>query len=222
MNISINFFRPEYFGLESFPVIEKIIQDLDVFVWNPQDTESESLPKKFPIGYFQNQWIRHNNQVTKDQLSELSFDYLPRDYSNYMWKFSYNRQALQNSLTEDIFVAGFILLKSNSDSNIYTTCVWPDHIPVILPLVDYIIISRKKKKLFRSVEESGLVAYADVMKELGEYFEYYSSDIPNLKILRQEQADLIGTKFNSLKIWKTTKEFGTGVWKDTFVNVKTE
>src|ERR1700712_5309575 len=34
---SLNFFRPRFFGLESFPIIDKLVDDLDLFIFDPQD-----------------------------------------------------------------------------------------------------------------------------------------------------------------------------------------
>src|SRR5258705_6304569 len=53
----INFFRPRFFGLETFPIIDKLIEDLDLYVLNPQDNEQPDFPIKFKQGALLDSWI---------------------------------------------------------------------------------------------------------------------------------------------------------------------
>ena len=219
-SFSINFFRPRFFGFEIFPIIEKFINDLDLYVLDPQDETDPDNPRKFPQGYFQEQWIRHNDKVTLDQFDELNFLFLPVEKSNYLWWFQTHREELQESLTEDIFVPGYFVLKNKENEQLYTACVWPEHIPIILPQVDYLIVQKKYKRLFKTVEESGLVSYDTIISQFGEYFEDFEYSLPDLKVIRQSNADQIEKKFNALKLGKTVTDFGSGVAFDSFVNVK--
>lgn len=156
-SFSINFFRPRFFGLEIFPIIEKFINDLDLYVLDPQDETDAGNPKKFTIGYFREQWIRHNDRVTLDLFTELNFEYLPVDKSNYLWWFQMHREELQNTLSDDIFVPGYFVIKSKEDGQLYTACVWPQHIPIILPPVDYLIIQKNIKSFLKMLKKVGLL-----------------------------------------------------------------
>jgi len=218
-SFSINFFRPRYFALEIFPIIEKLIDELDLYILNSQDEDDAENPRKFEKGYLQDQWIRHNDQVSVSNFVELNFKFMPPEKSNAMWWFQLHRTELQDSFVEDIFVPGFFVINNKEDNKLYTACVWPQHIPIILPVVDYVIIQKEYKSLFKTVKESGLVSYDAILKELRDYFEDFDHAIPNLKVLKQYNADKIKQKFNSLKIDKTVEEFGSGVGKDGFVNV---
>lgn len=219
-SFSINFFRPRFFGFEIFPIIEKLINDLDLYVLDPQDETDPDNPRRFPQGYFQEQWIRHNDKVTLDQFKELKFLFLPVEKSNYLWWFQMHREELQESLTEDIFVPGYFVLNNKEDEQLYTACVWPKHISIILPPVNYLIVQKKYKKLFKTVEESGLVSYDTIISQFGDYFEDFDYSVPDLKVIRQSNADKIEKKFNALKLGKTVTDFGSGVAFDSFVNVK--
>jgi hypothetical protein len=219
-SFSINFFRPRFFGLEIFPIVEKFISDLDLFVLDSQDETDPDNPRKFLVGYFQEQWIRHNDRVTIDQFTELNFEYLPVDKSNYLWWFQSHREEFQNSLTEDIFVPGYFVLKNKEDRQLYTACIWPQHISIILPPVDFLIVQKEYKKLFKKVEESGLTPYDTILSEFADDFEDYEYEIPKLKVFRNTGSDKIKKKFNSLKLVKTVSEFGGGVGFDSFVNVR--
>ena len=219
-SFSINFFRPRFFGLEIFPIIEKFIKDLDLFVLDSQDEVDPDNPRKFPVGYFQEQWIRHNDGVTLDQFKELNLEYLPIEKSNYLWWFQSYRETLQNNLTEDIFVPGYFILKNKDDGELYTACVWPQHIPIVLPPVDFLIVQKEYKTLFKKVKESGLVSYKTIIEQFGDQFENFEYKVPNLKIIRQANADKIEKQFNSLTLGKTVTEFGNGVAFDSFVNVR--
>jgi len=218
-NFSINFFRPRYFGLETFPIIERILLELDLYVLNSQEGDEIEMPKKFDSGYLQNQWIAHNDKLSADYFDELNFKFMPPLKSDAMWWYQLHRKEIEDSLTADIFVPGFFILNNKQDNQLYTACVWPNHIPIILPKVDYLIIKKQYKRLFKHVEENGLISYETIVRELGDNFEDFEYEsIPNLKVLRQANADRMKHKFNSLKIYKSVEEFGTGVGKDGFVN----
>jgi len=219
-SFSLNFFRPEFFGIESFPIIEKFVDDLDLFIFDPQDFNEHVVPVKFPNGYLKEEWITHNNQVTLDQFEKLNFKYMPVEKSNYVWNVQFNREKLENTLTEDIFVAGILVLESKKDERLYAFSVWPTHIPIILPKVDYVIIKKKYKKFFNNIEESGLVAYDTIMAELGDSFEKFDHEVPDLKVLRQNNADKISKQFNKLKIECPAVDFGKMIALDKFVNVR--
>jgi hypothetical protein len=219
-SFSINFFRPRFFGVEIFPIIEKFISDLDLFVLDSQDETDPDNPRKFPTGYFQEQWIRQNDGVTIDQFKELNFEYFPVDKSNYLWWFQSHKEEIQNNLTEDIFVPGFFVLKSKEDGQLYTACVWPQHISIIIPPVDFVIVQKEYKKLFKKVEESGLVPYDAILSEFADDFEDYDFEVPNLKVFRNNDSASTKKKFNSLKLGKTVSEFGDGISFDNFVNVR--
>ena len=140
---TINFIRPNFFAYESFPILDEIIDDLDLYILNMQDEIDPDNPQKFEKDYLGNQWIIQNEKLVKDNFETFQIDFYSKEKSDYIWNYQLNRNQLQDNLNEDNFVAGYILLKNINDGKIYRVCVWPNHIPVILPPVDFIIIQKK-------------------------------------------------------------------------------
>ena len=217
---TINFIRPNFFGYESFPILDELLDDLDLYVLNMQDEIDPDNPQKFEKGYLENQWIVQNEKLVKDNFETFQVDFYSKENSDYIWNYQFNRNQLQDNLNEDIFVAGYILLKTINDGRIYRICVWPNHIPIIIPPVDFIIIQKNYKKFFRNVEESGLVSIQQIESKLGKYFEEFECEIPNLKVVYQESADKIKKEFNDLKIESQINDFGNLISLDRLVNVK--
>jgi len=217
---TINFIRPNFFGYESFPILDKIIDDLDLYILNMQDEIEPDNPQKFEKDYLGNQWIIQNEKLVKDNFETFQIDFYSKESSYYIWNYQFNRNQLQDNLNEDIFVAGYILLKNINDEKIYRVCVWPNHIPVIIPPVDFIIIQKNYKKFFRNVEESGLVSIQQIEYKLGKYFQDFECEIPNLRVVYQENADKMQKEFNDLKIESQVNEFGNLIQFDRLVNAK--
>ena len=217
---TINFIRPNFFGYESFPILEKIIEDLDVYLLNSQDEIDPDNPQKFEKGYLENQWIRHNEQLIIQHFSEFQVEYFEKEKSNYIWNYSFIRNKLQENLEEDIFVPGYFLLKSKIDNQIYRVCVWPKHIPIILPPVDFVIVQKEYRKLFKKVEESGLVSIKQINEKFGNYFENFEYENLKMRVIKQQNADKIEKGFNKLIIESQVKDFGESISFDSFVNVK--
>ena len=220
INFTINFIRPNFFGYESFPILEKIIEDLDVYLLNPQDEIDPDNPQKFEKGYLENQWIRHNEQLIIQHFSEFQVEYFDKEKSDYIWNYSLIRNELQENLEEDIFVPGYFLLKSKIDNQIYRVCVWPKHIPIILPPVDFVIVQKEYWKLFKKVEESGLVSIKQINEKFGNYFENFEYENLKMRVIKQQNADKIVKEFNKLIIESQVKDFGESISFDSFVNVK--
>lgn len=130
------------------------------------------------------------------------------------------KNKIEAALKEDIYVSGVFVVESKKDGQLYTVGIWPTHIPLILPRVDYVMVKKNFKKFFKMVEESGPVRYDAIMNKLGRYFEDFESDVSGLKILRQENADQIKKEFNALKIEGTVSGFGVKINLDSFVNVR--
>jgi uncharacterized protein YtpQ (UPF0354 family) len=219
---NINFLRPRYFGLEIFHLIDNLSKDLDLFILNPQDNINNEIPFKYEKDYLRDQWIIQNDQNSIRSFYELDLKYYPEDKSNYFWWFLSERKNIQNSLKEDVFVAGILFLEGYEDKKIYTATTWTEHIPVILPPVDFVIVNKKYKKFFETIEETGLIPYKEIMEKFGSFFKEFKHEFPGLKIIHQHESECIKPKFNRLKIWKTTKDFGKLIEKDGFVNVRPE
>jgi len=216
----INYLRPTFFGLEIFPIIEKIVEDLDIYFLNPQAEINPEYPMQFERGYLMEQWIRQNDKLSASNFIKSNLDYYPLEKSNNIWKYLYKRNEIQDLLGDDIFVTKYFFLKSKSDGQIYTASVWTKHIPIVIPTVDFVIVQKKYKKLFRTVEESGLVPYSKIMEEFKDFFKPFANEIQGLKRIGFDDTEKCVNKFNGLKIWKPLSEFGEIISNDSFVNVK--
>ena len=215
---SLNLVRPDFFGLESFPIVDQLIAELDLYVLT--ETEEYELPAKYERGELHQVWRNQNHGVILQQFNELQLDYLPAETSNAMWWHLVQREELQESLVEDVFVAGYFILKNDSNGELYTATLWPQHIPVILPPADFVIIQKEYLMNNDRIEETGLVPYETVMIEFQDYFEDFEFEVPDLKILREQEDDIVQDKFNELEFSSTIEEFGVILNLDEFVNVK--
>lgn len=129
-----------------------------------------------------------------------------------------NRKNLQNEFGEGYFLPGiYYLLKKNSGI-VETFCVWPEHIPTVLPKVDFVMIQKRFKKFFRTKEESGLISYSDLMTELGDHFE----DLEHFKIIHKKEASEISAAFNQLGPLSDLNKYGDVIGIDTIVNCKVD
>ncbi len=212
---NINFLRPQFFGLEAFPFVENFINDLDLLVFNPQIGGAET-----PIKYTQNNlfdnWNNINSSNSIEYCNEYELFYLELDKSNKSWEFNKSRCALQEELGETIFVPGIFYFKEHKTGQISTLCVWPEHIPIVLPEVDYFIIQKKVKKLFKKIETSGLIP-SNIIKDT--FKEYITKDKGH-ETISPSNSMKIEKLFNGLKFCCDFKSFGEGMTVDKIVNYK--
>jgi len=212
---NLNYVRPDFFGIESFELVEKLIDKFDLFTLDPQ---AEGEPLKYRKGQLLKSWLKSNEKISKSYFEEWNLNYLDLEKSNYCWNFCYNKNELQEKLTEKYFVPNIFYVNKNGTVNVETLCVWPEHIPFVLPKVDFVLIQKRVRKFFRTKEESGLVRYETIIEKLGEYFENEN----DYKIVHPKNEKNIKSIFNSLEIYTTIEKYGKGISVDKIVNHKIE
>ncbi|AUP81185.1 hypothetical protein [Flavivirga eckloniae] len=212
---NINFIRPQFFGKECFPLVDNLIRDLDLHILNPQ---GDPEPKKYENGILEKEWGESNLNFAKSNFKEWELSYLELNKSNYSWAFSKNRKSLQNALGDNYFVPGIFYIKKKNTNVVNTLAVWPEHIPYILPEVDYVLVQKKIKKLFRTKKEDGLIKYSELVSKLGSFFV----DEKDYKIIHPENANKISKLFNELPLIGGFEDFGEGITVDKFVNTKSK
>lgn len=212
---NINFLRPQFFGLESFPFVESFVNDLDLLVFNPQANGDETLAKYTHKDLFEN-WSNLNARHSLDFFKEYELYYLDLDKSNKSWEFNQNRLALQDKLGEMTFVPGIFYFKEHKTGLISTLCVWPEHISTIIPQVDYFIIQKKIKKIFGTKESSGLVSYETIKNTFNDYITKENG----YEMISPSDSLKIEKIFNGLEYYCDFKDFGEGMTVDKIVNYK--
>jgi hypothetical protein len=218
ISTSINFFRPDYFGKEIFPIIADFSEKLDLFMLNLQEfDESRHKPLKWTEKELIEHWTEHNSIVSKTHGQEHELKFMDKEKSDYFWSYTSQIDKLENEIKEDIYIPKPFVLQNKESQELFTAIAWTQSIPLILPKVDFVIILKKYKKLFKNVEEIGMVKYQDILEKFASEFEVYDSE-NKLLILRQSNADKIKKDFNAFPIWRSHKDFGPQIGFDGFVN----
>lgn len=137
-SFNINFMRPSFFGLEAFEFIDKFLSELNLFVVNPQkDLEEPYKPSKEEL--FEN-WNNTNLAASVDHFKDLECVYIPEAKSTQVWKYNFNRKALQKKLGEDYFVPRQFFFKGKKDNEVFTLSSWLEHMPTIIPPSDFFLL----------------------------------------------------------------------------------
>jgi len=212
-SFNINFIRPQFFGKECFPIVDKLVKDLKLYILNPQ---GENEPRIYENGVLEKQWAESNLNFAKTNFKEFGLNYLDLDKSTYSWEYSIRKNELQNELGDEYFVPSIFYIKPKNENRIVTLSVWPEHIPYVLPKVDFVLIQKVKRKFFIKKNEDGLMKYSDLISKLGKYF----TDEERFKIIHPENAYSISKEFNALPLMGSLEEFGEGVSVDIVVNIK--
>lgn len=222
ISVSVNFIRPDYFGLEIFPMLSSIFERLDLYVLNLQELdESKQNPLKWGGVELTEHWLKHNQMVCSQQSNELGLKYCKKQTSDAAWIYSTFKQKLEDYLGEETFTPSVSYIQNHKTKEVHTFVVWPQHIPIVIPKVDYIIVRKEYKKFFRKVVETGILTYGVVMSQLSEFFEPFEFEgHSGMQILSQANSDRIKKDFNALNLDVAYEEFGSMVGKDGFVNHK--
>ena len=209
----INYLRPQFFGKECFPILDQLLEELDLYVFNPQ---GDGEPKKYEKGALEAEWGKSNLSFSKSNFNECELSYLDMEKSDASWQFCYNRSHYESKLGFEYFVPDIFYVQKTGTKVVETFCVWPDHIPVVLPKVDYVVVRKKVKKFFITRQAEGLVKYSDVIERLSDFFVEEEA----CQILHPNDAPKIAKLFNDLPLMDRLETYGEGVSVEQIVNVK--
>ncbi|MCE3228075.1 MAG: hypothetical protein K0S32_2626 [Bacteroidetes bacterium] len=208
-SFNINFVRPQFFGEECFPLVEKLALDLDLYILNPQ---MDGVPSKPENGAMFKNWNDANSRFAEMQFSRMGLKYLEHSKSDYAFRYSLKRNQLQDSLGDNYFVPGIFYLKKHGSDTIETFSIWPEGCPYILPKVDFIFM----KRFVSENEEQGLVRYETIIRKFGTYFEKADENL----VIHPEKSELIEKELASMIYETDLEQYGEWIAKGDFVNVK--
>ncbi len=215
---NLNYLRPDFFGQFAFEFVDKFIKDLDLFVLNPQSTTDPDNPLKPKEKELYENWSETNSRNSTNFFKEYELEFYPLEKSNDFYNYNRNKSLLQEKLGGNYYVPKLYLFKSKSDGLIVTICTWTQYLPNVFPPADYYLLTKNYKKLFRTIEEVGLIS-ADTFKErFGSYLTDF--EFKNCKIIHPEKAEKVKDIFNSTKIELKLADFFERVQIEKLVNVK--
>lgn len=215
-SFSLNFLRPAFFGLEAFRFVEQFCNDLDLLVSNPQSdplqTYKPNLQEQF------DNWNRTNLRVCRDYFHKGQCCYMSEEACNKVWQYNSNVQAVQNKLGEGYYVSKIFFFREKQTNNAFTLAVWTEHIPIVLPETDYILLTREYKKFFRKIKDTALISRANFLNNFGSYFVDF--ELPDSKIIHPDKANQVKDKFNAIKSEKKFTEFAERLAIEQLYNAK--
>lgn len=205
---NINFLRPNFFGLEAFNFVDKFVEDMDLYVLNPQSEKDADHPIKPSKNELYENWSKTNFKLSKEYLQNDEFEFYsyPLDKSNEIWTYNFNRQNLQEKLGEEVFVPKIFLLKRKSDNQIISVSTWSEYIPNVFPKVDHFLLNREFKKLFKTFQEAGFISCENLMNTFGSYMD----DLDENKVIYYDNAEKVKDSFNKVKLI-AVDEFAEGI-----------
>jgi hypothetical protein len=211
----LNFLRPSFFGIEAFDFLEKMIEDLDLYISDFQsDKETPYKPSKEEL--YKN-WNSINLNSSAEHFSEQC-SYLEIEKSNEIWKYNFEKNNIQDELGGNYFVPKMFFFKTKTENKVITVSSWTEHIPNLIPNADYFLLTKIYTKFFRKIQENVLISRENLLKRFAEYFDDYENS--NCKIIHPENAKKIKDLFNSTKSELKLENFAERVQIENLFNEK--
>ena len=214
---NLNYFRPDFFGQFAFDFVEKIIKELDLYVLNPQSNSAPDSPLKPKDKELYQNWSETNSKNSKKLFKEYNLEFYRLDMSNDFYSYNLNKSKLQEELGANYYVPKLYLFKRKSDKEIITLSTWTEHIPSVFPPADYFLLTKKYKKLFRTIEEVGLISSKRFNERFGTLLDTFH--FKNCKIIHPDKSAKAKDIFNSIKFEHKLGDFAARVDIDKLVNV---
>lgn len=188
LSFNLNYIRPSFFAYETMPFVEAFCKHFDLTVEDIQEETKSPADASQLIA----SWRSHNAkalgamvQAAKEEGMELH--YLPEQRATEWWRYMSVRQAIEDGITEDIFVPSLMILL-NPANQLFTVMVWPNAIPQFFPPCDYVYVQREKKRIFGTKEEAGLVSYRSVIDTIEPLLDNYEYNGLKIKYLSPDKT----------------------------------
>ncbi len=195
-SFNLNYFRPNYFGQEAFLFIDKFLDKLDLYVFNPQGSDSnEEIYKPANSELYQN-WSSINARNCSYFFKEYDLLYVPIDKSNYIYNYRKIRHELWRELGTDSYYVSKFYIVTSPDRQVISLALLPMKTAVLVPKADFYRVTRIKKKWFRIIEESGLISHETFTKYLSHLFDNYK--YPDSKILKLDKVNEAQRAYNEI------------------------
>lgn len=151
----INYYRPSFFVREIELELRSLVAAFGLVVFDPQN--EQTAPDGFDAGWLTSRWDAANRQASP-ALATDNADTMSTARLAAAWSWNYQRNAVQESYGEDVFVPGIIAIRTPAGTS--TAVVWTDAIPLILPDVGYVIVFRNRlapRRLLRAAEPDAVL-----------------------------------------------------------------
>lgn len=213
ITLILNNLRPDFFGKETSLFVDDFVKTFDLYMYAD---DSDGLILKPKENEIYQRWspMNKNYAFIPDLAKNLSF--YPLEKSNKLWEFAFHADAMQQELGEGCYVPNIFYLKNRKTGEIVVACTWTEHIPTVIPEVDYVLLNQAEKGFFRTNYKRGFVKYDTLMTNFDSSFEEYKN---GGKIIREDQASKIGNIFNTLPFDFSAEDF-EGVELASITNYK--
>jgi len=217
-SFNLNYLRPDFFGQFACSFVDKFVNDIDLFVLNPQSSTNADEPYKPIIGELYNNWSVLNTEYCSIRFKEGKFDYYPIEKSNDFYQYNLHKKRLQNELGKNYYVPKLYLFKRRADGQIITISTWTEHIPNIFPPADYFLLIKKYKMRVKIIEEIGLISSKTFYDRFDNWLDNF--DFTNCKIIHPDKVEQVKDVFNSTQIEHQLADFAERVQIEKLVNVQ--
>lgn len=201
---NLNYLRPDFFGLEAFLLVEKIVRELDLYIVNPQMGAEAEDPHKPSPGSLYKSWSDFNATICKEKFVEFKAKYYPLGRSTEIWKHNFARNDMQDTLGEVYFVPKVLFVETKRTGEPMTLTTWTTHIPNVFPKADFVCLNRDFRRLLTQVKESGVISWAMFVATFDAYLE---DDTNGTKIIYPHNSVKAAKSFNSVRFEQPLSNF---------------
>lgn len=202
---NLNFVRPQFFGMEAFDFVEKFIDDLDLYIVNPQSSVDADNPYKPVEGELYGNWNKTNLSSSANFFERCNLVYCDPNISDAVWRYNGEKTRLQEGLGDGYYVPKVFFFRTLEMNEIIRVTSWTESIPNVFPPFDYILLCRSSRKLWRTVEENGLISRETFECHFANYLEDF--DFPECRIIHPEQAERTLPLFNKVNFEQQIEGF---------------
>ncbi len=200
---NLNYFRPSFFGLEAAIELEAFDQK---FGWDVHDPQNDGMGDgPFSREGFLSGWTTGNRFAYS---AMLNMPEKPTVYTcaraelESAWAWNYSCRARLDEMNDEVFLPRIMFVKDGDRAA--SVCVWPEAIPVHLPLTTYVLLGRSRE----DTRDFARTPWKDLQPLLAKHFKQHEEPAPYYAVEYKLLPTAIARFFGSLPAFEMDNSMG--------------
>jgi len=208
--------KPSFFGYEAMKVVEATMKSLNLLA-----ACSSHMPEphqRYNYDQLVGLWVKANEQEANEEASgNHKFFYAERNKLLYWWRYTMVHRELHVKMKKNNITAPEITILADRDTGqAVTVCEWRGTIKSVIPVVDYVLLERRKPESRRMTRvgartsgrvsaptrkfEQGLAPFKDVRRAVRKYAVEVTEPLPYMVYSRSYAAAAMKQDLQAIKL----------------------
>ncbi|BCJ86602.1 hypothetical protein [Effusibacillus dendaii] len=188
LSFGVNYCRPSYFMYEANPILLRLVNQLQLYVFDPQADAASTVPFQPYSDELVRSWQAGNRRSSLKSPNRVT---LSQEKAYSAWRYLYLYPHFKSSLSDQHFIPKLFFVRTKEGVKTSVVFPYPDVEHQLIPDVDYLYVKIPSKKwiFHRTVE--GLVPFEQLRCLAPDAFSAVNEPIPHYLLVNPQPVETV-------------------------------